>query len=395
MLGFSKNTWLLAVAQPFAMAASPAIVFISGFVGKRLAPSPELATLPITLMIFGVTLGAIPSGRLMHRFGRKRVFIGSLFNAILGFMLASLGIYLSSFWLFLFGILMSGMTIAFIQQFRFAAIDSLNDKSLAPRAVSMLMISTILAAFVGPELANWGRNWFAIEYVGSFLALTFGSLVAIFILAFYSDYSISTSAAAKEKAPAAWSLLLVRPQLLLAVLASTIGYGVMSFVMTATPLAMSDMMGHSMSDTKWVIQSHIIAMFLPSLFSGELIRWWGERKVLALGVLAYLLTTLVAFTGVQVMHYWWALVLLGVGWNFLFVGGTSLLAKSYSEDEKFSVQAMNDTSVFVFQALSSLLAGVVLFNGGWSMVVLIALIPTVLLIGYMLWNGLKPNAAVS
>lgn len=382
MLGFSKNTWLLAIAQPFAMAASPAIVFISGFVGKQLAPSPELATLPISLMIVGVTLGAIPSGRLMRRFGRKKVFIGSLVNAIFGFLLAALGIYLSSFFVFLLGIVFAGMTLAIIQQFRFAAIESLNDKSYAPRAVSLLMMSTILAAFVGPELANWGRNWFAIEYLGSFLALILAAAVGMVVLLFYSDSSVASPS--KYNAPPAWSLLLQRPQLLLAVLAATIGYGVMSFVMTATPLAMSDMMGHSMTDTKWVIQSHIIAMFLPSLFSGELIRWWGEKKVILLGVVAYLLTTIVAFMGVQVLHYWWALVLLGVGWNFLFVGGTSLLAKSYSEDEKFSVQAMNDTAVFVFQAAASLFAGVVLFSAGWTAVISIALVPTVLLLVYLL-----------
>ncbi|MEJ2065765.1 MAG: MFS transporter [Reinekea sp.] len=174
--------------------------------------------------------------------------------------------------------------------------------------------------------------------------------------------------------------MLSRPAFILAVAAATIGYGVMSFVMTATPLAMHEMTGHSLESTKWVIQSHIMAMFLPSFITGELIRKWGETRIIFIGLLAYLGTTAFAFSGVEVFHYWWALVLLGVGWNFLFIGGTTLLSKTYTAEEKFSVQAANDMTVFVFQALSSLSAGAILFISGWHGIVIMSLVPTALLL---------------
>ena len=157
----------------------------------------------------------------------------------------------------------------------------------------------------------------------------------------------------------------------------------MAFIMTAT-LAMHDIMAHSLNDTKWVIQSHIMAMFLPSLITGELIRNWGTRVVLTLGLLAYFIAAAVAYTGVEVVHYWWALVLLGVGWNFLFIGGTTLLPQSYSDHEKHQAQALNDVMVFIFQALASISAGVILFLLGWQAIITLSIVPTILLMALLM-----------
>ncbi|WP_040557455.1 MFS transporter [Reinekea blandensis] len=393
MLGLNRNVWILAMTQPLALAMSPAIVLISGFVGKSLAPRPELSTLPLSMMIIGITLGAMPAALLMQRFGRKRVFLAGMVINSLAALIAAGGIALSSFIIFLLGITLSGMTIAIMHQFRFAAAES-TPAELAGRAISMLMLGSVAAAFIGTELAAFGQDWFATPYAGSFLALIAASVAGFILLCFYQD-NTRPEQSDKDTPPVNWSDVLRRPTFLIALGSAAIGYGVMSFVMTATPLAMHDMMGHSLGDTKWVIQSHIMAMFLPSLVTGELIRKFGERTIIFVGLLAYLATTAFAYSGVEVLHYWWALVLLGVGWNFLFIGGTTLLTKAYKPHEKFRVQAVNDLTVFVFQALSSLSAGVILFLSGWSGIVTLSLVPTaVLLIAIGLtWTRIKSTVA--
>lgn len=391
MLGLNRNVWILAFTQPLALAMSPAIVLISGFVGKSLAPRPELSTLPLSMMIVGITLGAMPAALLMQRFGRKRIFLLGMVLNSLAALVAAGGILLSSFIIFLLGVTLSGMTIAIMHQFRFAAAESA-PAELAGRAISMLMLGSVAAAFIGTELATLGQDWFAKPYAGSFLAMISASLAGFVLLCFYQDNS-RLERSEKTQTDIDWSDVLRRPRFLVALGSAAIGYGVMSFVMTATPLAMHDMMGHSLGDTKWVIQSHIMAMFLPSLFTGELIRKFGERTIIFIGLLAYLATTAIAYSGVEVFHYWWALVLLGVGWNFLFIGGTTLLTQAYQPHEKFRVQAVNDLTVFVFQALSSLSAGVFLFLGGWASIVTLSLVPTALLlvaIG-LTWRRLVPS----
>lgn len=379
MFGLNRNVWILVCAQPFALAMSPAIVLISGFVGKELAPSPQLATLPLTMLIVGIMLGAMPAALLMQRFGRKKVFLGSTLISASAALIAALGIHVESFIVFLAGTTLSGMTLAVVQQFRFAVVEGLERKELASRAVSVLMLGSVAAAFIGTELASAGQYVFSHAYVGSFLAMIIANVVSFTLLLFFTNPA-PVKVNQTEKAAINWAEVLMRPRLIIAVAAATIGYGVMSFVMTATPLAMSDLMGHSLDSTKWVIQSHIMAMFLPSLITGELIRKIGALSVIFMGLVAYFLTTAVAYSGVEVFHYWWALVLLGIGWNFLFIGGTSLLTTTYNESEKYRVQATNDMVVFVFQALSSFSAGAILFVGGWSSVVTVSLVPTVFLL---------------
>jgi MFS family permease len=378
MLGLNRNIWLLALAQPLALAMSPAIVLISGFIGKELAPVPELSTLPLSIMIVGITLGAMPAAFLMQRFGRKPVFLGGMLLNTVAALIAAAGILMGSFLVFLLGIGISGMTIAVMHQFRFAAAEHASP-NYASRAISVLMLGSVAAAFIGTELAAFGQDWFAVPYAGSFVALTIASLSAFVLLLFFQSAESKTETQ-QTTTPLNWSQILRRPAFIIAVSSAAIGYGVMSFVMTATPLAMHDMMGHSLGDTKWVIQSHIMAMFLPSLVTGELIRKFGERLIISVGLLAYFATTAIAYIGVEVLHYWWALVLLGVGWNFLFIGGTTLLTKAYKPEEKFRVQAVNDLTVFIFQALSSLSAGVILFVSGWTGIVTLSLVPTVILL---------------
>jgi predicted MFS family arabinose efflux permease len=384
MLGLNRNIWLLVLIQPFALAVSPAIVLISGFVGKELAPVPALATLPLSMMIVGITMGAMPAAFLMQRFGRKTVFLSSMGLSAVACVVATLGIQLASFTLFIIGVTMAGMTMSAVHQFRFAAVENVSKPDLAGRAISVLMLGSVAAAFIGTEFAALGQNLLSVNYAGSFLTLTLASLIAFILLLFFKNTEAKQQDTKTEE-PVDMRAIARRPAFILALGSAAIGYGVMSFVMTATPLAMHDMSGHSLGDTKWVIQSHIMAMFLPSLFTGELIRKFGVLKIMFVGLLAYLGTTTFAYSGAEVFHYWWALVLLGIGWNFLFIGGTTLLTTSYKPHEKFKVQAVNDLTVFVFQALSSFSAGAILFFGGWSSIVTISLIPTLILFVALVW----------
>ena len=383
LFGLNRNIWLLALAQPFALALAPAIVLISGFIGNQLAPAPALATLPISIMVVGITLAAMPAAFLMQRFGRKRVFQGAMVLMLIAGGIASLGIARHNFVVFLFGILLVGGGLAVVQQFRFAAVEQLADPSLNGRAISVLMLGSVAAAFIGTELATLGQHWLSAEYAGSFLALLLATATALTLLLFLQP-TAAPVAITDHTTPVNWLLILQRVDFNLAVAAATVGYAVMSFVMTATPLAMGELSGHSMQSTKWVIQSHIMAMYLPSLMTGELIRKWGAKRIILLGLMAYLGTSAFAFSGLEVFHYWWALVLLGIGWNFLFIGGTALLTTSYSPAEKFAVQAANDMIVFVFQAIASLSAGAILFLSGWTSIVTLSLIPTLALLLSML-----------
>jgi predicted MFS family arabinose efflux permease len=392
MLGLNRNIWILVFVQPFALAVSPAIVLISGFVGKNLAPAPALATLPLSMMIVGITLGAMPAAFLMQRFGRKQVFLGAMVVSAFACAIAAFGIQIGSFVTFLCGVTLAGSTIAAIHQFRFAAVENVAKPELASRAISVLMLGSVAAAFIGTEFAALGQDLLTVTYAGSFLTLTLTSLVAFIALLFFKDSEKPTDSQ-ETKAQVNLIDLFKRPAFVMALGSAAIGYGVMSFVMTATPLAMHELMGHSLGDTKWVIQSHIMAMFLPSLVTGELIRKFGALKIISVGLLAYFATTAFAYSGVEVFHYWWALVLLGVGWNFLFIGGTTLLTTSYQPHEKFRAQAVNDMTVFVFQALSSFSAGAILFMGGWSSIVTVSLLPTILLVValVLLWRPIQRN----
>lgn len=387
MLGLNKNVWLLALAQPFALAVTPAIILISGFIGKQLAPYPQLATLPISVMIIGTALGALPAARLMQQFGRKVIFLASALLGIIASLLAALGISMGSFWFFSIGIFFIGSHIAVVQQFRFAAVENVSASKFNSRAVSVLMLGSVAAGFIGTELATLGRGLIATDYAGSFLTLTIGNGVAFCLLLGFSDKKPVANEKIEPKA-VKWGSLMKRPALIMAVLSAAIGYGVMSFVMTATPLAMHDLMGHSLEEAKWVIQSHIMAMFLPSLVTGELIRIFGERPIILAGLLAYVVTLLISLAGVEVLHYWWALVFLGVGWNFMFIGGTTLLTHNQTRGEKFQLQALNDVIVFTCQALFSLSAGVLLLMGGWSLIIITAAVPTLLLLSLLilLWR---------
>jgi len=368
-----KNIWLLFLSQPLVMAASPVIVFIGGILSTKMASDPSLVTLPVTTMILGVASASIPASILSKIKGRKFAAITGFIISFCAAMLAALSTYILSFELFVLASLFIGFSAAFVQQLRFAALENAPTPEDIPTVLSILMLSGIFAAFLGPDIALVAKDWIDSPegYTGSFLML--GSLVIIALLIMSQFTNVESASIDNNTKSRPLSVIARQPVFIISILCAAIGFALMSYLMTATPLSMHQLHGHSLNDTKWVIQSHIAAMFLPSLFTAWLAKKFGIESLLLAGTIIYGSVALIAFSGEHVMHYWWALVLLGIGWNFLFLTGTTLLPLSYTAAEKHKVQAMNDFILFGFQAAASLLAGWVLYKAGWYGVVLSSL----------------------
>jgi MFS family permease len=365
-----KNIWLLFIAQPLVMAASPVIVFIGGILSTSMASDPSLATLPVTVMILGVACGAIPAAMLAKNKGRRFAIFTGYSCGLLATLTAMVAALIANFELFVFSGLLFGISTSFIQQLRFAAIESIKDDKDIPTVLSILMLSGIFSAFLGPEIAVVAKDWLASPhgYAGSFLVLAGLIVCAMLIMSNFKNTNIDEQQQTGEVRPLAE--IVKQPIFIIAILSAAVGFALMSYLMTATPLSMHQMHGHSLNDTKWVIQSHIAAMFIPSLFTAWIVKKIGLKSLMLIGTVIYALVTIVALSGEQVIHYWWALILLGIGWNFLFLTGTTLLPQSYKPSERHKIQAINDFIIFGLQATASLLAGWVLFKAGWHMVVL-------------------------
>lgn len=372
------NVWLLMCVGALAMSAASVVVFTGGIVGRVLAPSETLATLPLALMIVGTAVAVIPVTMLMQRFGRKVVFIAGAITSILGSLIACYAIIISHFELFCCGTFLLGAGLAYVQQYRFAAMESVSPALMASAAAKVLL-GGLAAAVIGPELAMLYKDLFALPFAGSYLALAALYLLATLLLFLYrpNHQQVETDSGAGRTL----SEIIQQPVFWVALLSATIGYAVMSFIMTATPMSMHIHDGHSLTDTKWVIQSHIMAMFVPSFFSGWLINRYGAAKMMVTGLLAFALCILIALIDRSLLHYWIALVLLGIGWNFLFVSGTALLPQSYQDNERFKVQALNEFSVFSIQALASLSSGWVLYQFGWQVLLYISLPMLLVVVG--------------
>ena len=360
---------MLAAAQSFGQTATPILVLLGGIVGARIAPDPSWATLPLAIMIIGVACATIPASLLMSRIGRKAGFLIGSGVAILAGLVAAWSIEVEMFLLFCLASFMIGNYAAFMQQFRFAVAESVPPDEV-PKCLSFLMLAGIVAAILGPEVGNrFSRTEGLSDYVGSFLGVSVLMTVSFLILLiFFRNQEVDE--ASEEEPVRPLGEILAQPKLILAITSAVVGYTIMSLIMTATPVSMHEIDSHSLDDTTWVVQSHILAMYVPSLFSGFLIARFGVFRIIQSGFLIMLGCVAVGWGEPMLMHYWWSMVLLGVGWNFLFLGGTTLLTQSYRSSEGFAVQAINDFLVFGLQAVGSLGAGVLLAVYGWNGVIL-------------------------
>ena len=378
-------------AYSLMMAGTSLMVLLAGIIGTEFAPSTDLATLPIALVVVGVAASTLPTGKLLQRYGRRRIFIAYGFIAITAALVAMLSLITDSFTGFCLAAIMMGWAGAAGHQYRFAALESVPAEQAA-KATSFLLLGGILAAFVGPELAVRGRGLLGTEYAGSFFLLSLSYVVGLLIISFYRDTGPKQTAGRGSGRPL---FEILRSQtILLAISAAALGYGIMSFIMTATPISMHVHAGHSLDATKFVIQSHIAAMYLPSLVFAWLFGKVGFRGMLWSGVCVYLVCLGVAALNTDFLNYWLALILLGIGWNFLFLSGTNLLARGYRREERFRVQSMNDFLVFSIQAVVSLSSGWFLFHWQWQGVIL-ACIPMVLGFAVFLWLSNNPDDRVA
>jgi MFS family permease len=375
----NKNLIILSICQVFSFTAPPITVFISGIVGLKISTVASLATLPTSLSIVGTAVFSIFAAKIMEKVGRKNGFILSSIYSSLAALLGSYSIYNENFILFCFSCFIIGTGIAFTHQYRFAAAETV-EKNDSSRAISILLLATILSALIGPNVANFSKNIFTEHlYAGSYVSLAVLTILPVFFLFFYESSNNPKILNDNKGKKRSYLELLANPIILQAIVTAAFAYSIMSFLMTATPISMYKMHGFTLGSTSIVIQSHIIGMFLPSLITGSLIKKFGHSAIIYSGALIYLMCIGLSFYEQTFLNYLIALVFLGIGWNFLFIGGTSLLVLCYKNSERFKVQGFNDVLVFSIQSIASLSAGYAILKFSWNEINL-ACIPLTLLI---------------
>ncbi len=371
------NLVVLTLSQIFSFTAAPVTVFLSGIIGSQISPLKSLSTLPMSISVVGIAIGAVIASKLMSITGRKVGFIAASVGNTLVSVLAAYSIFIQSFSLYCLVNFFLGMGMAFTHQYRFAAAESVN-KDKVPRAISIILLGGIVSAFIGPSVANFSKDMFNNHmYVGSYLslaALTF--LPTIFFLFYKNTSKIEISVKYSGRS---YLELVSQPRFLQAVISSAFGYAIMTFLMTGTPLSMHVMEGISLNKTSIVIQIHVACMFLPSLIAGNLVKKIGHSKMMYVGVGLYCITVIISLFDQSFLNYMIALIFLGFGWNFLFISGTSLLVLTYNEEEKYRAQGFNDFVVYSVHALGSLSAGVLIVLTNWKIMNLIC-IPLIIVI---------------
>jgi MFS family permease len=363
-----RQVLLLATAQALFQTASVMVMAIGGLAGAAVAPNPQLATLPIATMFLGTALGIVPAATWMTRVGRRTGFLAGASLGVGGGLLAALGVWLGSLGLVAAGTCLVGAYQAFAQFYRFAA-GEVADEAFRPRAISLVLAGGVVAALAGPLLGRWGSGLLGAAYAGSFLLLALVSVLALFVLA---GLRVPAPPPAAQGAGRPLLAIVRQPAYLVALFGAATGYGVMILAMTATPLAMVQHQ-HHLSDATLVIQMHVLGMFVPSFFTGSLIARYGVLRIMMAGAALLAGHVLVSLTGTSFHSFAGALVLLGVGWNFLFVGGTSLLTTTYTPAERGRAQAANDLTGFAIGLLASLAAAPLLHLLGWQLMNLILL----------------------
>jgi MFS family permease len=376
---FNKNLLILTICQVFSFTAPPITVFISGIVGLKISPVASLATLPTSLSIVGTAVFTMFAAKIMSRIGRKNGFIFSSFYSSVAALLAAYAIYAENFILFCFACFIIGTGIAFTHQYRFAAAETVH-KNDSSRAISILLLATILSALIGPNVANLTKDLFAGHlYTGSYVSLAILIIIPVFFLIFYKTDQNPKFVDENNDAQRSYLELLKNPVILQAIVTAACAYSMMSFLMTATPISMYKIHNFTLGSTSIVIQSHILGMFLPSLFTGLLIKKYGHSSIIYAGTIIFIICISLSFYEQTFINYLIALVLLGVGWNFLFIGGTSLLVLGYQNNEKFKAQGFNDILVFSFQSLASLSAGYSILKFTWNEINLFC-VPLIILV---------------
>jgi len=388
-----RNVSVLALAQGLFMSVQAMGIATSPLAGYALLGSDKsLATLPIFLNHAGIMLTTIPASLLMGRIGRRAGFtLGTALGIAFG-LLGAYGVWVQSFWLLCASALFQGASGAFAWYYRFAAADA-SPLPFKPKAISLVMAGGVIAGFVGPQLAKWTVNWFdPITFMGVYVAVSMLSVVSLLVVQFVQIPNLSQS----ERAEGGRSLAEIarQPAYPVALISSMFGYAVMTLVMTATPLAMMGC-GYGFADSATVIQFHIIAMFLPSFFTGALIARFGVLPIIATGAAIEIGCAIVNLAGVDFMNFLVANALVGLGWNFAYVGGSTLLTQTYRPSERAKVQASHDFLVYATTATAAASAGFLQQRAGWATLNLAALPVLALVIAATCWLALRRRRAAA
>ena len=385
---FNKNLIILSLAQIFSFTAAPITVFLSGIIGSSMVDDKSLATLPAALMIIGTAIGSILASYIMSLIGRKFGFMLATIITSLSSLIASYSIFENIFFIYCLSNLFIGVGSAFVAQYRFAAAESVKDE-YAPTAISIILFASMIGALIGPNIATLTKDVIPSQiYSGSYIFLSFLTIIPFFFFLFYSDEKLVNINNKNNYAGRTYLELFLQPKFIQAVVGSGLAYCTMSFLMTATPISMHIQNHISLGKTGFVIIFHILAMFLPSLITGNLIKKFGNNKIMYIGVIILFISILFNFINQSFYNYFLGLILLGLGWNFLFISGTSLLMTTYNPDEKFRAQGLNDFVVFSTQAVGALSAGLLLNLFGWKLInlfcipLLIIIIFTILIAEY-------------
>ncbi|MGG5574897.1 MFS transporter [Vibrio diazotrophicus] len=368
-----SNLWRLTLAQALAGANSVVVFATGAIVGSMLAPSPLLATLPVSIFVVGMAVCVFPAGELARKYGRKAAFMAGSVAGVLTGLLAMAAMFTGLFWLFCLSTLLGGAYAAVVLSFRFAVTDGLPPEK-RPQALSLVMAGGIVAGVIGPQLVTqtmylWPEKMFA----ATFLAQAVVAVISGVIL-----YGVQ-SPAVKEQHGGGRPLLEIalQPRFISAVVCGAASYMIMNFLMTAAPLAMH-MHGHSHESSNLGIQWHVIAMYAPSFFTGKLIARFGAVRISAIGIVLTGISAAVGLLGVDVNHFWWLLILLGIGWNFGFLGASALVLECHKPEEKNRVQSLNDFIIFGLMAIGSFSSGGLLSAYGWQMVLWVSFVPLIL-----------------
>lgn len=385
-----RNLWLLAVAQGLFLTNNVVFIAINGLVGLRLAPVAWMATLPVMGYVVGGALSTGLVARSQRRWGRKVSFQLGLGVALLTALMCAFALSIESFWLLVAGTVIAGYYSANGQLYRFAA-GELALPAFRETAVSLVLAGGLIGAVLGPNLANHTRDALGSPFLGSYLALVVVALIAMAVMA------AIRFPAEPVRAPGSGSgrslgEIVRQPAFVVATIGAALGYGIMNLLMAATPLAM-DICGMPFSDAALVLEWHVIGMFAPGFFTGHLIRRFGVLKIMGVGVLLNALCIAIALSGQDLHQFLVALFLLGVGWNFLFTGSTTLAMDTYRPEEKDKAQAAINLAVFVTMAVTAFASGALVTTQGWALLNLGSVVPLAIIAGALFWLAAKRRQA--
>ncbi len=385
-----RNVALLACCQALLLTNAVTLIAVSSLAGYAIAENKALATAPATTYVIGIAIAAFPASMWMRRVGRRNGFLTGVALALAGAAISTFAVASASFVLLCFGTMLLGMYNGFGQYYRFAAADAA-PADFKAKAISYVLAGGLVGGIVGPEISKHTRTLLQPEFLASYASLFIYALIAGAVISFLRIPETPAGSSSEPARPL--GEVIRQPVFIVAVSVAALGYAVMNFLMTATPLAMG-FCGHPYEATAGVIAAHVVGMFGPSFFTGSLIQRFGVLNVMLAGVAIMFGCIGIALSGQAVSDFWWALMLLGIGWNFMYIGGSTLLTEAYRPSEKAKVQGLNEIIIFTVQALSSFSSGVLVNTKGWETLNYVAL-PLVLCAGLSAaWLAVRRRAAL-